>query len=493
MGSTELSKTCDKRLMLSTIRYLCEGGFSKYPAAVIGDIMLDHYVYGNVNRISPEAPVPVLNVKEDKHVLGGAGNVVMNLRELGLPVKIFGRIGNDQAGKIVLSLFEQSGADTSGIWFDGETIIKTRILGGGRQQMLRIDREEIFYSGDKEINNTLDIIKNSKELKSVILSDYAKGLLKEELCAMIINICKSKDIPVFVDPKGSDWERYRGAAMVTPNLRELGEVANIKICNEDDHIRDVGNTVRTKYGFDSLLVTRSERGVTLIKNNLVHHERARAVDVFDVSGAGDTMLATVAAFITAGVDILECIKMGNAASHIVIGKVGTCPIKAFELINYINNENSRINKILSTEEAAIKVTSWKDKNEKVVFTNGCFDVFHAGHLDSLIRAKNLGDRLIVALNSDDSVRRLKGNSRPINDERARARILEALSIVDCVVIFDEDNPEKLLSFLTPDVIAKGGDYTPEQVIGGQYAKEVVILPILEGYSTTGILRRMNND
>jgi D-beta-D-heptose 7-phosphate kinase/D-beta-D-heptose 1-phosphate adenosyltransferase len=205
------------------------------------------------------------------------------------------------------------------------------------------------------------------------------------------------------------------------------------------------------------------------------------------------MLATVAAFIMAGVDIYECIELGNAASQIVIGKVGTCPIKSSELLNYINNVNNRINKILAIDEAVLRVTSWKDRNEKVVFTNGCFDVFHAGHLDSLVRARNLGDRLIVALNSDNSARRLKGSTRPINDERARARILEALSIVDCVVIFDEDSPEKLLSFLTPDIIAKGGDYTPEQVVGGQYAKEVVILPILEGYSTTGILRRMDYD
>jgi len=479
--------------MLNTVRSLCEGGFSKFPVAVIGDIMLDHYVYGDVNRISPEAPVPVLNVKEDKYILGGAGNVVMNFRELGLPVKIYGRIGNDQAGKIVMDLFTQSGVDTSGIWLDGNTILKTRLLGRGRQQMLRIDREEILFPSDNEINNTLNIIKDSAELKSVILSDYGKGLLTEKFCAGIISLCKSKDIPVFIDPKGSNWERYRGAAMVTPNLRELGEVANIKISNEDYHVSEAGSIVREKFGLDSLLVTRSERGATLINDNFVHHERAKAVDVFDVSGAGDTMLATVAAFTVAGIDIVDCIKLGNAASQIVIGKVGTCPIKASELLNYINNENNRVNKILTMVEAVLKVASWKDKSEKVVFTNGCFDVFHAGHLDSLIRAKNLGDRLIVALNSDDSVRRLKGDTRPINNEMSRARILEALSIVDCVVIFDEDTPEKLLSFLAPDILAKGGDYTPEQVIGGQYAKEVVILPILEGYSTTGILRRINND
>ncbi|MCL1876285.1 MAG: bifunctional heptose 7-phosphate kinase/heptose 1-phosphate adenyltransferase [Synergistaceae bacterium] len=479
--------------MLNIVRELCEGGFSQFPVAVVGDIMLDHYVYGDVNRISPEAPVPVLNVKEDKYILGGAGNVVMNLRGLGLPVKVFGRIGNDHAGKRVMDLFKRSGVDTSGIWLDGETILKTRLLGGGRQQMLRIDREEILSPSDEEINVVLDFIENSHDISSVILSDYGKGLLTERLCTEIISICEQKDIPVFIDPKGSDWERYRGAAMVTPNLRELCDVSKMKICNEDELVAKAGSAVRAKYGLDSLLVTRSERGATYINENLVHHERARAVDVYDVSGAGDTMLATVAAFITAGVDVYESIKLGNAASQVVIGKVGTYPIKASELLDGIDNVNRKANKILSMEEAVIKVASWKEDNEKVVFTNGCFDVFHAGHLDSLIGARNLGDRLIVGLNSDDSIRRLKGSSRPINDERARARVLDALSIVDCVVIFNEETPEELLSFLTPDVIAKGGDYTREQVAGKQYAKEVVILPILEGYSTTSILRRISDD
>ena len=475
------------------IKSLCEGGFSKYPVAVIGDIMLDHYIYGDVNRISPEAPVPVLNVKEDRYVLGGAGNVAMNLRGLGLPVKIFGRIGNDHAGKKVIDLFESSRVDTSGIYFCGETILKTRLIGGGRQQMLRIDREEILNPSDKEINNTLNILRNSQELKLVILSDYGKGLLTGKLCAEILSLSKSKGIPVYIDPKGIDWERYRGAAMVTPNLRELCEISKTKISNEDDAISEAGAAIRVKYGFDSLLVTRSERGATLIKDGFVYHERARAVEVYDVGGAGDTMLSTVAAFMTAGIDACESVKLGNTASQIVIGKVGTYPIEASLLLDYIENANYRPNKILTTEEAISKVTSWKSNNEKVVFTNGCFDIFHAGHLDSLVRAKNLGDRLIVGLNSDDSARRLKGAARPVNDQRSRACILEALSIVDGVVIFDEDTPEKLLSFLTPDVIAKGGDYTAEQVVGRQYAKEVVILPILEGHSTTGILRRINDD
>jgi D-beta-D-heptose 7-phosphate kinase/D-beta-D-heptose 1-phosphate adenosyltransferase len=480
--------------MNNIVRTLCGGGFGKFPAAVVGDIMLDHYIYGDVNRISPEAPVPVLNVKEEKYILGGAGNVAMNLRGLGLPVRIFGRIGNDQAGKKVMELFEQSGADTSGIWFSGETILKTRLLGGRRQQMLRFDREEISHPDDREINAALDIIENSHGLSCVILSDYAKGLLTEKICAGIINLCKSKNIPAFVDPKGSDWERYRGAAMVTPNLRELGEVSKMKISNEDEPVSEAGRVALVRYGLGSLLVTRSERGATLINGDSVHHERASAVDVYDVSGAGDTMIATVAAFIAAGADAHESIKLANTASQIVIGKVGTYPVKASELLAHIDKDDRlNTNKILTTEEAVLKVASWKGGNEKVVFTNGCFDVFHAGHLDSLVGAKNLGDRLIVGLNSDDSVRRLKGSSRPINDERARARVLEALSIVDCVVIFDEDTPEKLLSFLTPDVIAKGGDYAPEQVAGREYAKEVVILPILGGYSTTGILRRMDDD
>jgi D-beta-D-heptose 7-phosphate kinase/D-beta-D-heptose 1-phosphate adenosyltransferase len=477
--------------MLDTIRSLCEGAFSKYPVAVIGDIMLDHYIYGDVNRISPEAPVPVLNVKEDRYILGGAGNVAMNLRGLGLLVKIFGRIGNDSAGKKVSDLLERSCIDTSGVYLHGETILKARLLGGGRQQMLRMDREEILNPSDKEINNSLNLLRNSQELKFVILSDYGKGMLTDKFCAQLISLCKSMGILVFIDPKGTDWERYRGAAMVSPNLRELCEISKMKIGNEDDAISEAGNAIRVKYGLDSLLVTRSERGATLIKDNFVYHERASVVEVYDVGGAGDTMLSTVAAFITAGIDACESIKLGNIASQIVIGKVGTYPIKASEVLAYIGNTNYKPNKILSMEEAISKVTSWKTNNEKVVFTNGCFDILHVGHLDILVGAKNLGDRLIVALNSDDSVRRLKGDARPINDEKSRARILEALSMVDGVVIFDEDTPEKLLSFLTPDVIVKGGDYTADQVAGRQYAREVVIFPISEGYSTTSIISQLS--
>lgn len=472
---------------MSLIKSLLSGGFANFPVIVVGDVMLDHYISGGVDRISPEAPVPVIRVKNDRYVLGGAGNVVMNLRGLGVPVKIFGRIGDDHAGDKVLNLLNDAGAEPE-LFKTGATILKTRVLGDGRQQMLRIDREEIIVPTRQNMDFILSGIEGS-DMRAMIFSDYGKGIFSSELCSSIISFCKKKGVPVFVDPKGSDWERYRGAAMVSPNIKELSEVYGNKIANDDAQVIAAGEAMRNKFGLDSLLVTRSERGATLITADGFHHERASAVGVYDVSGAGDTMLSAVAAFTIAGVAPSESVRLANAAAQIVIGKIGTCPIFAADLLKVLYPDNE-YKKILSADEALHKIDEWRESGDKVVFTNGCFDILHAGHVDSLARAKALGNRLIIGLNSDDSVRRLKGSSRPVNLQRARSAVLAALSAVDCIVIFDEDTPEELLSKLRPDVIAKGGDYKPDEVAGRQYAKEVVILPILDGYSTTGIIRRV---
>lgn len=467
-------------------RALLDGGFSKITLAVVGDIILDHYVSGDAARISSEAPVPVLRVRSDKYVLGGAGNLAMNLRGLGVNVKILGRVGDDEAGHRVLALFDEAGADCSGIWLDGSTTIKTRVLGGDRQQMLRIDREEIFSPPNGE---DARVLKNIRGVRAVVLSDYGNGVFRDKLAGKIISVCKEKyKISTFIDPRGSDWERYRGASMVAPNLKELSDVTRTKVENDDEQVVRSGNEVRNKFGIASLLTTRSDKGATLIDAEGVHHERASVVDVYDVSGAGDTMLATVAAFVTAGVSAKESVRLANAASQIVIGKVGTCPITAHELLK--NMFRMEAEKVVPWGEARSRIGAWRAAGERVIFTNGCFDIFHAGHADSLSRARALGDRLVVGLNSDSSVKKLKGETRPINDEDARSRVLSAMSAVDCVVIFGENTPEELLSELRPDVIAKGGDYAPEQVDGRQYASEVVILPILEGHSTTAILRKM---
>lgn len=314
--------------MNARVKCLLDGEFSKITFAVAGDIMLDHYISGDVARISPEAPVPVLCVKSDKYVLGGAGNVAMNLRGLGVCVKIFGRIGDDEAGEQVLKLCENAGIDFSGIFKSGTTTVKTRVLGDGRQQIVRIDREEI--SSPKSDEET-KILENIRGVHAVILSDYGKGIFHNSLCKKIIASCGEGKIPTFIDPKGSEWEKYRGAFLISPNLRELSDVAKTKIANDDEQIVKVGEEIREKFGLASLLITRSDKGATFIDAGGVHHERASAVAVYDVSGAGDTMLAVAAAFITGGVPPGESVRLANAASQIVIGKIGTCPISAPEL------------------------------------------------------------------------------------------------------------------------------------------------------------------
>lgn len=468
--------------MIANAKKLCMGGFKNFPVAVVGDIMLDHYISGSVDRISPEAPVPIIRVNNEKYVLGGAGNLAMNLAGLGLPVKIFARVGGDEAGGKILELLKSAGIEAH-VFTAGATTQKTRVMGGGRQQMIRIDREEIIAATQENIDFILDGLKAGA--KSVVMSDYGKGFLFGDICPQII---EKSGLPVFIDPKGKDWERYRGAAMISPNLNELSEVFNAnKMPNDDEQIVAAGEAVRRKFGLKHLLVTRSDKGATLIDDGGAHHERASAIEVYDVSGAGDTMLAAAAAFMTAGVSPAESVKIANAAAQIVVGKIGTYAISAAELLKSLSREPEN-KKIFSRDEARLKIKEWRESGKKVIFTNGCFDILHAGHVDSFARARSLGGALVVGLNSDSSVRRLKGDSRPINDENARARVISALSDVDGVVIFDEDTPEELLSVLRPDVIAKGGDYTPEQVAGRAFA-EVVILPILEGYSTTGILRK----
>lgn len=464
--------------------------------AVIGDFMLDEYVYGEVDRISPEAPVPVLKYEGEKFVPGGAGNVTANLEGLGLSVCAIGRTGCDSYGHALIELPVMKAADISMMIRDGSSIVKTRVLGGGRQQIVRIDREDFVSPREAQID---DILRNLKKLiesglDAVIISDYGKGFCSPELCGKIITLCRGNGVKTFVDPKCSNWSKYAGAFLVTPNIRELSQAIGEEVHNEDDIIVSKGRQILKEYELENLLVTRSEKGATLITNSGFSHSRADSVEVFDVSGAGDTMIATVAAFSVAGLPLEECVDIANVASQVVIGKVGTCPITIEELEETIlSKESLQKNKIAEDScVAEILCKKWKKAGLKVVFTNGCFDILHAGHIDSLKRAKQLGDKLIVGLNSDESVRKLKGPDRPVNSERARAAVLSALEFVDLVVLFNEDTPVKLLSLLRPDVLAKGGDYSPEDVVGREFAGQVVILPLLDGYSTTGIIQKISS-
>ena len=474
--------------------------------AVVGDLMLDRYLYGSVERISPEAPIPVVKFQSERSVLGGAGNVVANLCGLGADVKCFAQLGGDPAAREVLKLVDAVNGSSRGSvelfpFHKETTTVKTRVIGNGRQQMMRLDHEDILPLDPESEGELLVRLSElaARRLSAVILSDYGKGMCSFSLCRKVVELCRAHRIPVFVDPKGRDWQRYAGAELVTPNVKELSDVAGFHISNDDDEaLVTQAQKIRSSFGLNNLLVTRSEKGSTFVGERECFDEPSQAVDVYDVSGAGDTVIAAVAFFRAYGVDWRNCCRLSNAAAQVVIGKAGTYPISYRELKGLCLSQAkehppSGGQKILDAAAAVRRVKAWKEQGEKVVFTNGCFDVFHAGHVDSLTRARTLGDRLIVGLNSDRSVTNLKGDTRPINSEQNRAAVLAALECVDAVVIFDEDTPERLLSLIRPDVLAKGGDYRPERIAGAAYAGRVEILPLLPGFSSTSIIDRLREN
>lgn len=470
--------------------------------AVIGDVMLDCYFYGSVDRISPESPIPVLHLQSEKNVLGGAGNVVSNLCRLGAEVHCFSMMGHDDAGNKIVKLIDQLNEKARGTAYLNaydatRTISKTRVIGNGQQQMLRIDREEKESLNERDFGSMIEnlTLLLKKGLSVAILSDYGKGFCSDSLCREVIKLCHEYNVPVFIDPKGNDWRRYEGADLITPNLSELALVCGVKIPNESDsEVETHAKHVLEEYQIKSLLVTRSEKGCSFISENTSFVEPSQTREVFDVSGAGDTVISTVAFMHAYGIDIKNSCKIANLACRIVIGHVGTYPVSFTELKKECQSQEriSVSSKICTIAEAEALCDSWRDKNEIIVFTNGCFDVFHAGHLDSLLKCRELGDRLVVGLNSDKSVERLKGPTRPVNSEEFRAFVLSGLECVDAVVVFGEDTPEQLLSKIRPNVLAKGGDYKPEQVAGRQYSGRVEILPLVPGLSSTKLIGKMKN-
>lgn len=483
-----------------TAARLCGGGFEKIRLAVVGDLMLDHYISGAVNRISPEAPVPVVRFENESYSLGGSGNVARNLKGLGVQVSLISAVGVDEWGSMLLRLAGEAGIDMSGVArsADAPTTVKTRILGGSNKQMLRIDRE-LYREPDGAVMGLIGQ-KIQSELENgadaVIISDYGKGFCSPETCALTLSLCRGAGVPVFVDPKGRDWAKYSGAYAVTPNIKEISDAAGCDVANTDDCVVSAARTLLAKYNLGHILVTRSDKGATLVGGGGFYHERCGGKEVYDVSGAGDTMIAVAAAFAAGGVPLRQSVTAANAAAQLVIQKFGTAAVTAAELLAALSGSGGArfsADKEAAASAAAEICAAWKTQGKRVVFTNGCFDILHTGHLDSLRAARSLGDKLIVGLNSDSSVRRLKGDGRPVLKENDRARMLLELETVDLVVIFDEDTPEKLLSLLRPNIIAKGGDYAPQDVAGGGFADEVVILPLTEGYSTTGFIEALRKN
>jgi D-beta-D-heptose 7-phosphate kinase/D-beta-D-heptose 1-phosphate adenosyltransferase len=454
--------------------------------AILGDVVLDRYFTGSTSRVSREAPIPVVVCGEETDNLGGAGNVAANLRGLGCRAFVTGTVGRDAAASRIRHHLEERGIEARLFERDSPTLTKTRLICGG-QQVARFDHEKIGPPDERSAEEAVRWLKaliDEGRVQAAVLSDYGLGFCAPRLCAAAAETARGR-VPLFVDPRGSDWSKYRGAAVVTPNLAELSAAWGRPVPNDDDAVARAGESVRRNAGLEWLLVTRSARGMTLVGKDGAAHLPARPVEVFDVSGAGDTVIACLAAGIAVGFPIREAMSFSNEAAQIVVAKSGTYPIAASDLIPRAEPHAERA---VTREEAVRICRRWKEEG-RVVFTNGCFDILHAGHIDSLERARSLGDRLIVGLNSDRSVEALKGKGRPVNNERNRARLLAALRAVDLVVVFGEDTPAALLSELRPHVLAKGGDYRAENLPGREFAEEVVILPLAKGLSTTEILCR----
>lgn len=455
---------------------------------VVGDVMLDRYIYGSVARISPEAPVPVVKASNTADALGGAANVANNIASLKAHCMLIGVAGEDDSKKSITELLDKAGIESALPDGGVATTTKIRVIGQ-RQQMLRMDYEDILISGApvfERLQNAFD--RQIGDYDLVVLSDYGKGVLSTSFCKYLIEKASAANKPIVVDPKGSDWTKYTGATIITPNVKELSEVAGYSVRNIDTDIVDAGKRVREKYKLKYLVVTRSEKGITIISDSDVAHFPTQAQEVFDVSGAGDTVVATMSCAIAAGYDVEDAVRTANYAAGVVVSKMGTVPITAAELYQALHGRGQGA--ALPKERALTWVKEMKSLGRRVVFTNGVFDILHRGHVTYLRQARALGDLLIVGLNSDASTRRLKGETRPVNTQDDRAFLLSALDCVDAVVIFDEDTPYELLQEIRPDVLVKGGDYTVDTIVGKEFAGEVAVLSFVDGFSTTKTIEKM---
>lgn len=457
---------------------------------VIGDVMLDRYWHGSASRVSPEAPVPVVQVANREDRPGGAGNVALNIAALGSAVRLVGVVGDDESGLELLSRLKAAGVYCDFLQSEEKpTITKLRIISQ-HQQLIRLDFEKAFEASD--IIGLQDKAKSLVDDSQVmVLSDYGKGALQDIID--LIDLGRSRNIPIIVDPKGADFTKYRGATLITPNLTEFEAVVGGSD-NEDEFVNKGLRLVR-ELNLEAILITRGEHGMTLIRPDSPElHLPARAQEVFDVTGAGDTVISVLAASMAAGDGLADATALANLAAGLVVGKLGTAAISGPELRRAMLADQNSGRGVMTAEQLQIVVQDSKAHGEKIIFTNGCFDIIHAGHVGYLAEAKRLGDRLVVAINDDDSAHRLKGEGRPINPVERRMAVLAGLEAVDWVVSFSEDTPEPLLESLQPEVLVKGGDYTMDQVVGAGYVKSyggvVRVLEFLDNCSTSAIMEKI---
>lgn len=463
---------------------------------VAGDLMLDRYLWGRVERISPEAPVPVVRIEKKSARVGGAANVALNLVELGADVALAGWAGNDAEADELIGLCEDKGVDCSAVCrCDGQTTVKTRVFGD-HQQIVRLDEEDTgrTATGQKQAlaGSLLRAVESCPD--AIVLSDYAKGALDGVLCRQVIEAAVAGGIPVIADPKGLDFSRYAGAAFLTPNLKEFCAAAAVEPSSEQELI-EAAQRMRENIGVANILLTRGEDGITLVGDQVIT-ESAVAREVYDVSGAGDTVAACLAAGLLAGIEHADILRLANLAAGIVIGKVGTTPVTQAELQAVLASVDAMEmgEKVCSLDDLRARVELWRARGETVAFSNGCFDLLHAGHVILLDRAREQADHLIVALNSDSSVRKCKGPNRPIIPENQRARVIASLSCVDAVIVFEQNTPLELLRSLKPDVLVKGDNYSEREIVGAElvrdYGGKVVRVPVPSDISTDGILSRI---
>lgn len=493
------------------------GKAGKARILVIGDVMVDRYFYGNVDRISPEAPIPILALKKEDYTLGGAGNVLANLAALGVKATLAGVCGDDVTAAVLRRLLDEMGVGANGLITDPDrpTTQKTRLIAG-HQQLLRADQEQTNPLAKPLADQLLAQIETMLPGQDlVIVSDYGKGVLTDSLLSGIMALAAKQNKPVIVDPKGRNYRRYRGASLITPNRKELSEATHGQPVTTDTEVLAAAKEIIETCDISSLLVTRSQDGMSLIERSddqpelKVNHLPTLAREVYDVSGAGDTVVATLAAALAVGVDLVGAARLANVAAGIVVGKIGTATVSPQELIDALRAEDASAamhddgaqsaSGHVSGKQAREQIARWQRQGLKVGLTNGCFDILHAGHVMYLNQAKARCDRLVLALNHDASVRLLKGPTRPVNNEDSRAQVMAALRAVDMVVLFGatqagEDNTASgIIANLKPDIYFKGGDYTietlPEAKIIMGYGGRVEILSLLEGHSTTSIIAR----
>lgn len=485
--------------------------FADLPILVLGDVMLDHYITGKAERMSPEAAVPVLLRQQSWTVPGGAANVARCLSRLGCKARLIGLIGRDSAGDTLRKEVQGEGIAGELVETRRPTTCKTRIMAQGKQ-LLRVDEESILTPSKEEmISMRKHLERDLPGCRALVLSDYAKGALLRDrdgqsICEVAIKMALDLNIPVLVDPKGTDWSRYAHAQCVTPNLPEFAKICDTaqgstysaQQLDEEARVRQcLAEELCRKFQLERLLLTRGAKGMNLFQEGSKPlFIRASRREVADVSGAGDTVIATLAAGIASGLSWAESAEIANQAAGLAVTKVGTAPVSLAEL-NQALKQDQENPKLYTWPEIQEKITEWRRLGQKIIFTNGCFDILHPGHISLLQQSAALGDRLIVGLNSDASIKRLKGPERPLQDERSRALLLAALRAVDAVVIFEQDTPEELIHKLEPDFLVKGSDYKLKDVVGADfvssYGGQVRLVDIVNGCSTTGIVRRIRGE